>query len=101
MAKTPDAALLADLSDDELARLPARLRRLTVDEHTRAWNEAKRERDEAIAAATEEVVEELVDPRGTAFVHITTRTTDPDAAAAAVERWQARKAELLSAHSEG
>lgn len=87
-------ALLADLTDEELARLPARLRRLTVDENTRAWNEAKRERDEAIAAVTQEVVEELVDVRGTPYVQVTTRITDPEAVAAATERWTARKAEL-------
>lgn len=89
-------ALLADLTDEELARLPSRLRRLTVDDHTRAWTEAKRERDEAIAAATEEVVEELVDHRGNPYVQVTTRITNPEAAEAATSRWQARKAELLA-----
>jgi len=89
-------ALLADLTDEELARLPARLRRLTVDEHTRAWNEAKRVRDEAIAAATEEVTEDLVDVLGNPYVQVTTRITDPEAVAAATQRWNARKAELLA-----
>lgn len=100
MAPKTHEALLADLTDEELARLPSRLRRLTVDEHTRTWNEAKRERDEAIAAATEEVVEELVDPHGNPYVALNTRVTDPEAVEAARQRWNARKAELL-AQAEG
>lgn len=96
MAAKTNEALLADLSDEELARLPSRLRRLTVGDGTQAWNEAKRERDEAIAAVSEEVVEELVDPRGNPYVQVTTHVVDPEAAEAATQRWQARKAELLA-----
>lgn len=61
MSKPPDdratAALIATLSPAEQAALPSRLRALTADERTVAWNAAKAERDAAIAAATA-----LVDP---------------------------------------
>lgn len=73
-------ALLADLSEDEIARLPSRLRALERDEHTEAWNEAKDARDVAIAAAW--------------------AIEDADQRAAALEAaqasWAERKAELLA-----
>lgn len=45
------AKVIATLSEDEQAALPSRLRSLTADAEVRAWNDAKAERDEAIAAA--------------------------------------------------
>lgn len=100
MAKPSDAALkaaLKDLPPDELARLPGRLRALTrVDAALDAWSEAKRERDQAIAAHTERVEEERLDAHGSPYVVVTERYSNPDAVAAAKARWEGLKPALLA-----
>lgn len=69
--------LVETMTPAERAALPARLRRLVGDEHTRAWGAAKAERDAALAAA------ETLPER--------------DAARAS---WAARKAALIAAAPE-
>lgn len=51
MTKSDAAALVAGLTDEERATLPSRLRALTVDDRTKAWQAAKDTRDAALAAA--------------------------------------------------
>lgn len=81
----PDAdamrELIANLSPEEQAVLPSRLRALVRSAEADAWASAKAERDAAIAAFT--------DPTTGLY-------TDPDAVAAARAAWAARKAELLA-----
>lgn len=91
MSKPPDdratAALVASLSPAEQAALPSRLRALTADERTLAWNTAKAERDAAIDAATA-----LVDPEDPESGYA---MDDPlerhDAVTAAKDAWSAFK----------
>ena len=48
----PDlGSLVASLTPDERARLPARLRALVADERAAAWAQAKAERDAAMEVA--------------------------------------------------
>lgn len=82
MSKTGSAlaAEIASLTDAERAALPSRLRALNADDRTKAWGQAKAERDAALAAAW--------------------AIEDPDERAAAVaaakEAWAAAKADLLA-----
>jgi len=79
------AAAIAELADEERARLPSRLRALIADDHTMAWNAAKAERDAAYEAAW--AIEDL-DDRAAALE-------------AAKTAWTERKAELLAQQAEG
>lgn len=70
---------LDDLSDEEKARLPGRIRAMDRDAFTTAWAKAKAERDAALEAA------ESLEPEARA-----------DAVAAARAAWADTKAELLA-----
>lgn len=84
--------LVLSLSEAEQAALPSRLRALTADERTIAWNAAKAERDAAIATATA-----LVDPEDPESDYLIADPKERWAkVAVAKDAWAARKAELTA-----
>lgn len=84
--------LVLELSPEERATLPSRMRALAADEHTLAWSQAKADRDAAIDAALARV--NPADPDSDYVI------ADAETRAAAIvearEAWAARKGELLA-----
>lgn len=78
MTKSDAAALVAGLTEEERAALPSRLRALTVDDRTKAWQAAKATRDAALTAARD-----IEDP-----------DARDEALTAARDAWATAKAEL-------